>query len=166
MWRCGLSLSHDALGQCDSDRCWPACRVKESSSLTLGVLSRWGGERPTIWGLDTHTSTRTPAERASALWGPVIHTLCGAPAAVNARTSHTQTHLTLNRSIIIASWRNVLDLSLRRPLYWPRCYFLLHSYRHTRLSLFWNGVMVGYFWFKIILFWLIHFHYIFKHNYC
>lgn len=130
MWRCGLSSSHDALGQCDSDRFWPGCRVKESSSLTLGVLSCWGGECPTIWGLDTHTYTRTPAERASGLWGSVILTLCGVPAAVNAKTSRTQTHLTLNGSIIITSWRNSLALSLRRPLYWLLCYFLLQPYRH------------------------------------
>lgn len=179
MWRCGLSSSHDALGQRDSDRCWPGCRVKESSSLTLGVLSRWGGECPTIWGLDTHTYTRTPAERASGLWGSVILTLCGVPAAVNAKTSRTQTHLTLNGSIIITSWRNSLSLSLRRPLYWPHCYFLLRTtiqahcyYPGTQKSctrrlsilggLFWNKVETVLFWLKMVyLFWLMNFH-IFK----
>lgn len=155
MWRCGLSSSHDALGQCDSDRCWPGCRVKESSSLTLGVLSCWGGECPTIWGLDTHTYTRTPAERASGLWGSVILTLCGVPTAVNAKTSRTQTHLTLNGSIIITSWGNSLALSLRRPLYWPLCYFLLQPYRHIAFHIaiilpFKKAVPEGYIYIYIL----------------
>lgn len=151
MWRCVClqpTMHWVSVTVMDVD---PGAELK-SSSLTPGVLSCWEGYCVEQSGAYTHALKPTHTQKhshllrkASEMWGPAIHTLCGVPAAVNTTTSHTQTHthLTLNRSIIITSQRNSLPLSLSGPLYRPHFYIpRIHMDAHgvSRRFFFWGGI--------------------------
>lgn len=98
MWRCVClqpTMHWVSVTVMDVD---PGAELK-SSSLTPGVLSCWEGYCVEQSGAYTHALARTHTQKhshllrkASEMWGPAIHTLCGVPTAVNTTTSHTRTH--------------------------------------------------------------------------